>query len=276
MTDRDKLQQLFDAALHSTEGKTPLARAYPGQRSARPTAEVSGENPVQSSPSMPAPQAFVTAPAPSAFVPLPSAAPLPAAPSSFVPVPPLAVEDSRKTPPPAVLDDAASEELAKVLDEQQARKKSKARRATLVTLLFFLGATGGASAWFVQNPERVQAFKDAMRDIRSVGDVKSLVAKYDKALERIQVRSKQIDQASMAMGIDPTKVDENDDPYMEAEMKSMMGSEANGKAKTVGQRNKLLKEKFGHMEKDHGTAIPKKSDPEVAKANAADGFEWKR
>jgi len=187
--------------------------------------------------------------------------------------------DPRKTLAPVVLDKAAAEELGILLDEQNGRKKRAARRATLCTLLFFLGTTGGFSAWFVQNPDRVQAFKDAMRDIRSVGDIQSMVAKYDAALERIEVRSKQIDQASIAMGIDPTKVSESEDPYMDAEMKQMMGSEGEKggkKARTVGQRNSMLKEKFGHMEKDHAPAQAKESDAEVAKANAADGFDWKK
>ncbi len=281
MTDRDKLQQLFQAALQDSapEGKSSLARAFPARNASASASDavLQPPAPVAAVPApiapAPAPQPFVAAqvaPAPAPF------SPMPAAPASVG----AAEFDPRKTVAPVALDAAAAEELGALLDEQNARKKRRARRAALCTFAFFLTTTGGFSAWFVQNPERVQAFKDAMRDIRSVADVQSMVAKYDAALERIQVRSKQIDQASIAMGIDPTKVSEKEDPYMDSEMKQMMGSDATkgGKmAKTVGQRNAMLKDKFGHMEKDHAPAAnPKQSNEQVAKANAADGFEWKK
>ena len=279
MTDRDKLQQLFQAALQDStpEGKASLARAFPTRHTSAPETDVAPQHPV---PVAAAPAPVAVAPVPQPF----AAAPIGPAPAPFSPMPaaPASVGaaefDPRKTVAPVALDATAAEELGALLDEQNARKKRRARRAALCTLAFFLTTTGGFSAWFVQNPERVQAFKDAMRDIRSVADVQSMVAKYDAALERIQVRSKQIDQASMAMGIDPTKTANEEDPYFEAEMKGMMGSDAKGKAsKTVGQRNGMLKDKFGHMEKDHAPATnPKQSSEQVAKANAADGFDWKK
>lgn len=164
----------------------------------------------------------------------------------------------------AVLNDAASTELAALLDEQHKRKARKRRMEALVTALVLLGLTGGGSAWFVQDAARVQAFKEAMRDIRSVGDVKSLVAKYQKALDRVAARGKQIDQATAAMGVKKSAADDKD-PFMEEEMKKMMG----GKGKTVGERNRALVKNFGHMAEENGGLV---------KANATlkegESFDW--
>ena len=116
----------------------------------------------------------------------------------------------------------------------------------------------------MQSPERVQAFTSAMREIRSVGDVKSLVAKYQEALERISARGQQIDQASAAMGAVVTAEDEKD-PYLDEEMKAMMG----GEGKTIGDRSKRMQEAFGHMENEHGQALKT-----AVALKKEDSFEW--
>jgi hypothetical protein len=169
------------------------------------------------------------------------------------------------TPPTmaAVLDDAASTELAALLDEQLKRKSRKRKMEALVTACVLLGLTGGGSAWFVNSPDRVQALKEAVRDIRSVGDVKSMVAKYQAALDRVAVRSTQIEQATIAMGGKKSTGDEKD-PYLEAEMKQMMG----GEGKTVGERNKLVKKNFG----DAGQKAGVESKTTVA-LKAGESFE---
>lgn len=221
MTDKQKLQQLFDAAL-----KSPVeAPGVPPRR---------------------------VVPVPALDV-VPAVAPveravIPAAPVSSLPV---EVEPvTAKAPTMAgVLDDAASDELALLLDEQMQRKSRKRKIEALVTALVLLGTVGGASGWFVSSPTRVQAFKEAMRDIRSVGDVKGMVAKYQEHLDRIAARGKQIDQASVGLGVDLAKVDQSD-AYMDAEMKEMRG----GEGKTVGQRGKAMNAAFSGMaEKNGGT-----------------------
>lgn len=129
----------------------------------------------------------------------------------------------------------------------------------LVTAAVLLGFAGGGYAWFIQSPERVQAFHEAMNDIRSVGDVTSLAAKYSKALEKIKVRSTQIGDSTAAMGVEPSK-DAGKDPAFEKEMKDMTG----GEGKTVGERNRLLKERFGSMDKtgaSPGLPVPAATPP---------------
>jgi hypothetical protein len=93
----------------------------------------------------------------------------------------------------------------------------------------------------------MQALTEVMQDIRSLGDVKSIVAKYQKALDRVSSRSKQIDQATLAMGIESNPNDD-EDPYFESEMKEMM----DGEGRAIGQRNSNLQKNFAHMETEHG------------------------
>lgn len=219
MTHTQKLQQIYEAALKdNSEFTKPLTRAFPTSPSAQPVAV-----------SQPAP-----APEPEPVI------EVPAAPTAD-----------------AGLSDAASAELGALLEEQHQRKTNKHRRETLMTLAVVLALTGGGAGWFVQSPQRLQAMKEAIHDIRSVGDVKSIVAKYQAALDKIGDRSKQIDQATISMGVSANQ-DDAVDPNMNAEMLSLMG----GKGKTTGQRNQMVKNAFG-SKKDTTEA---KSDPQPTAA----------
>ena len=204
MTDQEKMQKLFEAALRAPAAPDALKQK----------------------------QAVVPQQAPA-----PVAAPevVAAMPSPAVPV------------VNAGLDEESAAELGALLDERHQRMERQRRRNKLVTVVVFLALTGGGYGWFIQSPQRVQAFHEAMDDIRSVGDFASIVAKYNKSLEKIKVHSTQIDSATASMGIDPTK-DDGKDPYFEKETKGMMI----GEGKTVGERNRLLKEKFGAEEKNGG------------------------
>jgi hypothetical protein len=235
MTDKEKLQKLFDAALKDPSlpvGGVPK-RAFPETPSHQPR-----------TPEAPPVQAAST-PAPEASAP---------------------EQPVDATPKTGVLDDAASTELGALLDEQIAKQRRKRKREALVTAIVLLGLTGGGFAWFVQSPERIEAVTSAIREIRSVGDVKSLVAKYQAALDRIAARSQQIDQASAAMGVKHSAEDDKD-PNMDAEMKQMMG----GEGKTVGQRNAALQKTFGERAKANG-GVPKAT----AALKEGESFEWNK
>lgn len=222
MTDQEKLQKLFQAALQDSSdlNKAPT-RAFP-------TSTVA--------------PAQVSVPAP-----MPVAQPLPVAPVSETVAAVVAEEAPAVLPSNAGLDEKTSNELGALLDEQRTRLARKRRRDTLVVLGVMFALGGSGFGWFVQDPQRVQAFKDAIRDVRSIGDVKSMVAKYRESLDKVAVRGKQIEQATDAMGVVRTAEDEKD-PYFEEEMKGMMG----GKGRTVGDRNKAMQDNFGHMQKEHG------------------------
>jgi hypothetical protein len=186
--------------------------------------------------------------------------------------PPAGVADQEACEPaPAnrTMSAGEAEELGILLDEQIRRRRRRHRMEALVTALVLLGMTVGGLAWFVRDPSRVQAFQEAMRDIRSVGDIKSLVASYQNSLDRISARSNQIDGASMAMGIDPSNC-ADEDPYMEAEMKEMMGGEG---GQTVGSRNQRLMENFGHMAEKNG--VDTNRDFAASETAKKESFDWK-
>lgn len=167
--------------------------------------------------------------------------------------------------PNAGLDAASSAELGALLDAQLKRKSRQRKRELIMTLLVVGGLTGGGFGWFVQSPTRVQAFRDAMSEIRSVGDIKGLVAKYQVALDKIASRSAQIDEATVAMGGDPTKGGD-EDPYLEAETEQLTGE----KGASSGERHKKLQEQLG---KEVKTPQPT-ADKSVAKAAKGDDFAW--
>jgi hypothetical protein len=160
-----------------------------------------------------------------------------------------------------------SEELGVLLDDQVRRRRRRHRMEALVTALVLFGMTGGGLAWFVANPDRVQAFQEAMRDIRSVGDIKALVASYQVSLAKISSRSGQIDQSSISMGSNHARTTD-EDPCMEAEMSEMMGGDG---GQTVGARNKRLAEKFGDM-----ASHSEVDSAGVTETVGGGGFEWER
>ncbi len=209
MTDQERLQKLFQAALNeSPREEISLKRAFPA-----PVDAVKAEEAPKS----------VEAPAEPAPAPVPIC-------DFVVPM------------PNAGLDDATSTELGVLLDEQNARKTRKRRREWLATAAVLLLLGGGGFGWFVHSPERVRAFGEAMHDIRSAGDIAGMVGKYRVALDRIATRSEQIGDATESMGVSSDQSGEKD-VYMDAEMKEMMG----GEGKTVGQRNGALQASFSHM-----------------------------
>ncbi|MEO5917715.1 MAG: hypothetical protein ABIS50_26020 [Luteolibacter sp.] len=250
MTDKEKLQQLFQAALQdSSHGTKPLARAFP-------TAPAVVTPPVLQSPS-----------------------PAPVQPAVVVEVPaPRAIEPLVQPMPNAGLDHETATELGALLDAQIKRKARRRRRELVMTLVVCFGLTGGGYGWFIQSPSRVQAFSDAMKDIRSVGDIKGMVAKYQKALDRVAARGQQIDQASVAMGVDPTKVS-NEDAYFTEETKDVMKVEG----VDMGARNKRLQDSLGKLAK-HPDAAAAVAEADAAKkpgkpvdksvAKTGDSFEW--
>lgn len=229
MTDQEKLQKLFDAALRDS---SPIEKA--------PTRAV------PLTPAIPA--------APRIQI-KPVTASVPAAPES----------PSQSVAETPVLDKDAAEELGALLDEQVRRRRRKHRIESMVAAVALIGLTGGSAGWFVQSPERVQAILTVIAEIRSVGDVKSMVAKFEAALKRISARGQQIDQASSAMGVKPSEKDEKD-AYFDSEMKQMMG----GEGKTAGDHAGHMQQAFGEMQEKHGSS----SEHVAATGDEENSFGW--
>ena len=241
MTDQEKLQKLFQAALQD-----------PSDVNKAPT------------------RAFPTSSAFSAPVPTPAPVQVeqPAHATSASEPDVIATEEAPVVlPSNAALDDKTSNELGALLDEQRIRISRKRRCDTLVVLGVMFALGGSGFGWFVQDPQRVQAFKDAIRDVRSIADVKTMVEKYRESLDKVAVRGQQIEQATDAMGVVRTAADE-EDPYFEDEMKGMMG----GKGKTVGERNKAMNDNFGHMQEEH--AVKDHAGESKVKLSDANSFSW--
>lgn len=221
MTDQEKLQRLFDAALRDS-------------------------SPVEKAPTRAVPSPSVSPQAEPETREIPAAASAPAKAASAPVSGDRALLSAEEVP---TLDKAAAEELGILLDAQIKRQKSKRRRESLVMAVFLIGLTGGSSAWFVHSPERVKALFAVIAEIRSVGDIQAMVAKYEAALQRVKVRGEQIDMATTSMGVKITG--DEKDQYFDAEMKEMMG----GEGKTSGDRAALLEKTYGKMKDKPGASL---------------------
>lgn len=258
MKGREDLEKLFEAALHGTEAPsrfgTPdsmkkaapaaFTRAAPPFQAAPTQGDTAPAAPFQAAPFQAAP----IQPAPFQAAPFTAAAPAPAGPA--------AVLDNHGV---KSLDSAINAELAEIMDQKIAREKSRRRRGRLMLVLFLVGTTGGAGGWIAMNPHRVEAFKQTIAEIKSAGDIKGMVAKYQVALDKIAVRGKQIDSATVSIGVDPASVDEHADPGFDKEMREMMGEEG---GKTTAARDKILREKFGDVQKTGSLIKSKDEAPE--------------
>jgi hypothetical protein len=254
MNGREDLDKLFEAALHGTQAPSRFGTPD-SMKKAAPAAF-----------GRPAPP-FQAAPSPASASPATPSAPFQAAPSAPFQAAPSAVSPPAPAGPEVVLDkhgmksldSAVNAELAEIMDQKIAREKARKRRGRLVLVLSLLGISGGAAGWVASNPERVQAMKQTIAEIKSAGDIKGMVAKYQAALDKVAVRGKQIDAATTAMGVDPASVDEHEDPGFDKEMRAMMGEEG---GKTTAARDKILRDKFGDVQKT-GSLIKKKEDAPV-------------
>lgn len=270
MTSREDLDKLFEAALHEKQAPSRFgtpeeqrrhspvpaghARAYQQPASHAPQvapaqdghARVAHVQPVPPQYAQAAPQQFAQPMPTQAAQPENAQAPSAATPSasSFVAL------DERGA---ASLDNTISAELGEIMDAKVSKEKRKKRNGRLVMLGLLLGVTGGASAWVVTNPERVEAFKAVAAEIRSVGDIQGMVAKYQKALDKIAVRGEQIDAATVSMGVDPASAEGMADQGFDKEMREMMGE---GGGPTTASRNSKLQQKFKDVQ-ENGTLMKK-------------------
>lgn len=250
MTDGKDLEKLFEAALNETQVPSRFGTPESQMKSA-PAAFKRGE-PLGSGQG--GASAFTAAPPVSqpAFSAFQAAPPVSqGAPSAFRAAAPVVRRDELGE---ASLDHSINAELAAIMDAKVAKDKRRRRRGFLITVIFFVVVTGGAAGWVVSNPERYAAMKAVLAEIKSVGDIQGMVAKYQQALDKVAVRGEQINAATSAMGVDPTTVDENEDPGFDNEMQSMMGEEG---GKTTAARDKLLRDKFKTVE-ESGSLIPDK------------------
>lgn len=278
MTSREDLDKLFEAALHEKSAPsrfgTPESqvKAAPAAFTRQPAAPAAQPNAFQAAPPQghgyaspqqfdqqqpQAPQAY--APQPQQYQPAPqhfqAAPPQQYAPPQYAEQPQAqknsgliditAVDDQFANQAVKSMDSDLSAELGAILDAKVAKEKRKKRRGRIMALLILFGITGGSAGWVVTNPERYQAMKQVITDIKSASDIQGMVAKYQKALDKVAVRSEQIDAATESMGVDPRSADHMEDQGFDKEMREMMGEEG---GPTTAERDKLLREKFQSVE----------------------------
>ncbi len=202
MANQEKLRQLFDAALKDpSELKKIPTQAFPRQVSLECAAPAHVSN-------------------------------SPACASYTLPVQAAPVQAHKGN---LGLDQATSTEVGLLLDEQRLRLKHKRMRSSVIALASCLALTGGGVGWFVSSPQRIQALKLAVQEVRSAGNLTEMLATYQKSLDRVGKHGGHTDQATLALGGDPQAKGQQD-PNMDAEMKEMMG----GEGKTTGDRSKAL------------------------------------
>ncbi len=283
MTSSDDLNKLFEAALGDKQAPSRYGTPEEQKKfSPVPVHQQQAPAPAQQHgfQAPPAPNAFQAAPPAPGYVQPPASAfqttPAPQTPQpfqqpAFAPAPAPAPEQpaddlvSLDNRGQASLETGISAELGAIMDAKIARAKRKRKRSLILMALFFVGGTGGSAAWVAANPERIDAMKKVVAEIKSVGDIQGMVEKYQKALDKIAVRGEQINEATLSMGVDPASAENMADQGFDKEMREMMGEDG---GPTTAARNAKLQEKFKHVQ-EGGSLM---GGPE-AKAAAAGGKE---
>jgi len=144
---------------------------------------------------------------------------------------------------PAFKDEGCPELRAMIAERDSHKEQSRKRQNMVVTcaLLVLLGTAGG---WFAVSPSAqakvagiVPLFKESMRDVKSLANTKE---NFDKQLEKVAVHGDRINDATLAMGVDPSTVDEGNGEDIDGAMKDMSGGQ-----RTTTERNKDVQDKLG-------------------------------
>lgn len=167
---------------------------------------------------------------------------------ALVALPELAAPAAAPAPerlPAAPFKDEADPELRARIDEREALLQERHKRQSLAVTLGALAILGSAGFWCYQSPKAraeigalIPALRQSVADVKMVG---SITTKYDEQLEKIAVHGGRIDEATRAMGIEPSTVSVDQNAEIEAEMEKQMG----GEGPTTGERDRALQEKFG-------------------------------
>lgn len=140
-------------------------------------------------------------------------------------------------------------DFSAMIDDRDGKMKKKLGRQSLVVTVSALALLVGGGVAISLSPKAkasvatlVPALKQSVGDVKMIG---SMTSQYDESLEQVSVHGSRIGEASAALGIDPASVTAEEDQELQAEMANMMGEGA----VTTGDRDKLLKEKYGFVGK---------------------------
>lgn len=131
------------------------------------------------------------------------------------------------------------QELAAMLEERDARLTKKKGRMKMIANVALLALFVTPVTAVAVNPGLRAKFEKTIHHLgEGVNDVKTMAntrESFDEALGEVAVRGDHINSASEMLGVDPDSVSENDDLNMTAEMRQMMGDEADGFAVRKGK-----------------------------------------
>lgn len=176
---------------------------------------------------------------------------------------PMPVSPVATTTTPAPFETKAEADMRTLIDERERRLgRRRSLQSKLVTALV-LSALAATGFWYAKSPEAqgwmqnlIPALKQSGKDLKMAASTEQ----YDKQLEKVAVRSDQIDEATRALGVDPKSVGEKDDLYLEKETREFMGENA----PTTADRDRALRSTFGIVGKLRGN----KEAPQDPKAGA--------
>lgn len=159
--------------------------------------------------------------------------------------------------------DQVDPELRAMIENRDVRIAKSIKRRSLALTMSVLAMLGGGGWWYSVSPtaqasvaKLIPALRQSVDDVKMIG---SMTSQYDDSLEQISVHGGRIDDATAALGIDPTSVSDEENMELENEMREMMGDGA----VTVGDRNKALQDKFGVV----GKLMGKKEGQETSNVN---------
>lgn len=131
------------------------------------------------------------------------------------------------------------QELAAMLEERDSRLTRKKGRVKLVANVALLALFVTPVTVVAVNPELRGKFETFVHHLgEGVNDVKTMAntkESFDEALKEVAVRGDHINSATEMLGVDPNSVSEDDDLNMTAELRELMGDEADGFAVRKGK-----------------------------------------
>lgn len=131
------------------------------------------------------------------------------------------------------------QELASMLEERDQRLTKKKGRAKMLANVALLALFVTPVTVVAVNPDLRAKFEKTIHHLgEGVNDVKTMAntkESFDEALKEVAVRGDHINSATEMLGVDPNSVSEDDDLNMTAELREMMGDEADGFAVRKGK-----------------------------------------
>ncbi len=212
MADKEELEKLFEAALHGRKAPSRFGTPEDQVKAAPAAFQKADDAPVS-------PFKADTSEA-KPFVAF-TASPTQAEPSQDDATSEVVLDEKALSS----LDENANAEFEAITDKKIAKAKAKRRRERVVFFLLLIGSVVGAGGWLVTNPDKMEAVKKILVQLRTSVDPTAVAAGYDESLEKIGEHGNTLDDATAMLG---GKKGEGDDESMDKELQQLAGEEMGG------------------------------------------------